>query len=1205
MPTSFCNGPVSLAYMYVDYDIDYVSDTGQHQIARTVSESPVFTHCFSARLRLENVYDVVLIKSGCIEVHEFTLAGVLVERGRIALDCHIADAQVAAYRIKRAVKIEYNVFEEHPDDMELDRIVLVTADGQMIVVNWEDGALCSRVAWISSSGSVDRTDTRRYVAHLIAVQGEVAVITLWQDEIIIVGLETGKHRYFPVNGIIWHIVFMSMENDVQRVVVHVLEQHLEAGPESNRALLYLFEIDKNQQLTQQSRLPLSDIWQLPLLMVASSLSPFVFIISSTDLAAVQVAHIYSGSIDFPQIALGVETDEVPTSATISIDASKQTLYIAMSTGRLVSYDIQNNTLSAQRIIRGTVPEIGPLLRSLNVQDVDGDILLHGGGFSNGGIVQIRPDGTLHTVCVIPNYAPTFDCCVVNLAKELREVHALVGQASEGSAAKLSSLEDRHRLYLCHGRGETGCITELRQGHLATQTIDLELEHTAISKVWTLHTSRKLYLLMAMVWSEYKVLEFKISRDEVNVSEVTLDFNLSGRRILAANVWDDQIVIIDSKEVVKFDVHGITVTPRSLGNMNGEILSAAIDGDLVLFHVQNGINVTLELLKLEGFGMHSLQSTSLEHEASVVFLRTVVFRNDNLAVCLAGLGNAEHHLIIHDKAGFTYRHTWASQGMEHIVATTNTSASTPEFCAESYHVECKRDDSHFTLCIGLRNGTLLVYHVQLDKFEMSEKMRVCLGSSPLRLVPLINTASSILLALSSMPHIVSSLGSQEPKIDEVVLHGDRNGVFSSATAFQIEPVSNEDFAAIIVRDGTLEFVQIAARSATHARPMAIRATPTRLIYDKFLRHLIVACNDIESSDKAHPSCTLKFLDPLYPTQSIDGAILQDSDNGKDIFYVDERIHAMTPWHIQHQGRKYSYLCVGTRLWGKKSQERKVGGRLLILSVKLVRQGDTGRVKVDVRRRMQSRSEHPVYAIAPIGQTGLVYATGKSIAIKVLNLETLRFDSSDESFACDSPCTHLQVDGTQIIGTTLQDGLIELQYIDTLIPRSTDSKTRACYHALEIIPNGFLVSDKEHHVFHLGYQKDKPNDISRIHPRSHPWKCDQFYEISSMSLPSSATRLVMGHFQIPPEVISNMQRHVLAVQVDGRVSQLLLICRSDYHLLQALYELLPSTNRPPPTTFDWVFDMPLDTLTALGNSSSTLASSSIRSLLLSLRAQAASL
>ena len=490
--------------------------------------------------------------------------------------------------------------------------------------------------------------------------------------------------------------------------------------------------------------------------------------------------------------------------------------------------------------------------------------------------------------------------------------------------------------------------------------------------------------------------------------------------------------------------------------------------------------------------------------------------------------------------------------------------------------------------------------------MAEKMHVCLGSSPLRLVPLINTAcqSSILLALSSMPHIVSSLGSQEAKIDEVILHGDRNGVFSSATVFEIEPVSNEDFAAIIVRDGTLEFVQIAARSSTHARPMAVSATPTRVIYDKFLRHLIVACNDIESGIKAQPSCTLKFLDPLDPMKTIDGTILQDSDNGKDIFYVDEHIHAMTPWHIQHQGRKYSYLCVGTRLLGKKSQERKVGGRLLILSVKLIRQGDTGRIKVDVRRRMQSRSEHPVYAIAPVGQTGLVYATGKSIAIKVLNLETLKFDSSDESFACDSPCTHLQVDGTQIIGTTLQDGLIELQYTDTLIPRATDSKTRACYHALKLVPSGFLVSDKEHHVFRLGYQKDKPSDISRIHPRSHPWNCDQFYEISSSSLPSSATRLVMGHFHNPPEVISNTQHHILAVQVDGRVSQLLLISRADYRLLQTLYKLLPPPNQPPPTAFDWVFDMPLDTLIALGISSTSPASS-IRSLLVSLRAQAASL
>jgi hypothetical protein len=389
--------------------------------------------------------------------------------------------------------------------------------------------------------------------------------------------------------------------------------------------------------------------------------------------------------------------------------------------------------------------------------------------------------------------------------------------------------------------------------------------------------------------------------------------------------------------------------------------------------------------------------------------------------------------------------------------------------------------HFIIICGTRNGILVTLEVDEHAFLITRSWydRIGLTSVVVKRneypcskdIVLVNC--DLKMFSLTLPAIIFGMSRQTRKVErkfsrifltDVLKPIKEQPPINAIARLQPNFSDGSDGGILLVSGSRLLLADLSTQSKAVPRSMPITGSPSRILYSRHLRCLIVAATVDQRS-------TLLFIDP---ETGDDLSMPLDKKNGNPVSFVSglgnykEIVIRLIEWSYMKGGKKWVFIIVCTNM-----------GRLVILSTQ---KGSSTQSKGSDQQRdnrirywtlHKVKRKHPVYSVAGFDE-GLIYCSGEILYCETLDMVEKRFKPVAR-YTLPSPAVNLAWNDGKIYALTtahsleilkLEEGTVRDEEAGDLVHKIVrthgDQVTRAALHH-QTLTNGSgppieLVSDR---------------------------------------------------------------------------------------------------------------------------------------------------
>ncbi|KAK7204392.1 mono-functional DNA-alkylating methyl methanesulfonate N-term-domain-containing protein [Myxozyma melibiosi] len=726
-----------------------------------------------------------------------------------------------------------------------------------------------------------------------------------------------------------------------------------------------------------------------------------------------------------------------------------------------------------------------------------------------------------------NWAPILDCQVVKPA---------------GS--------QNHRLFLNSGYNQRGSVTQIRYGISAQVVINGPLMR-GLSNIFVLSSVcfTGFFLILTSTPWQSRLLIF----DQKNSRLSTFDlagFEALSETLHARVLPSGYLIQVTRSALIASDIIG-TGPGFVLSHDKGEQVSHAvvdIDGccstvvigkcysdsyQLVCYHIPPSGSEKIEILQLPGETTFTAGSIS--------FLKLIDIGNTK--ICMVGTHEPSIRVLrVDPESGLsdiqTIRDLSGSimSGIPESVAVYCLPITDPVICSESY-----RYDGRMT--IGLRNGLLLVGSFTMNlsadyaDLDFHLKSTIRMGDMPVKLRDTSDPGRAY--AMSELLWSVSMDGSDNEdwfQINQVIFDDFQDqSVFALQTLNDISFMPNKNLVAGLLQDRFF-IAEIGSDLTECIFQSPVRETLKRMVYFDHVKAL-VATRDL-------PFNRLVFID--VASQKVLESTPTDS-----LIPPSEEIQSINEWHAQMRSRECHFLIMGTAIRSNgnaaaaqhNSSHRQDRGKIRVFRIRRTSHGasgmerptfgagglcdssppggsstDTGYdepqstipIELEIKKQFSWTTPEAVIAVAKFKDLALVYSAGNKVYVKMLNIDTVKFDFPAIEVTLRSPAINFSVENNLIFASTRSNSIVVIAYAEgSLVIQESDAIARSMLHHHQYLSNFVIGTDKDHAIFGLRSQ----NERTHFSNMELQFKC---------VLPTAISRLRRGNFVAAHLCAGNKER-----------------------------------------------------------------------------------
>ncbi|KAL8788821.1 MAG: hypothetical protein Q9213_001492 [Squamulea squamosa] len=809
--------------------------------------------------------------------------------------------------------------------------------------------------------------------------------------------------------------------------------------------------------------------------------------------------------------------------------------------------------------------------TLDLGNESNDLLIAAGEMGDGGMWYFKPRQPLELVGTIRNWTP------------LRDITAAHVSPPTGTPPGTDSLalKNTKRFFACSGRGPRhGVITEIRMGTEAVKlgpTIELgELAQNGILNIWALpdRSNTGVYLMVAHpTETELILLPSSIDQDPQAASEIEeLDLNMT--TIAAGSTAEGYLVQVTPSSInaIAQENH---ILPLAWRPEESTITAASF------LTIPSKTTVILTVLrKHDDFYLHhghvGLQGGRIAFEelGGPILLRSeasslLLHWGQNRIIALVGTLVATLQVYIAE-AGSSFS-LYFERSFDDSFSVCDSLAITTTSIRP---VGCKEQEEGLLVMCGLRNGTVttLLFDGGSSENERCEcPLSLCesltVGNTSVKVMTDTTRGSRAFIVCEQIVCTLEYLGGASPTNPAVI-----NRLWLSdpnSPAFQQGPLNCFTQASLNVPHGCSTFaagslmylmgsslVMADVSSSPHPemvpRRLPLMGTPTKILYSERLNRLIVLYTTTEILAPGAPRrkgtvILRRVVHPAIALIAPDEEPLRvdhderDTLNVLDSTYVlsGEKFLGLMEWFPTDGKKQYHMLVVHTTIEQAGSLEAE--HRLLFFSPIVDDVGD-----ITLKQKITLNHEASICAVAPHGDSSLIYGCGNDIFIRVLDLENKKFKETMK-ITLRSPAAHISIQGSDIHVSTESHGHhILFVENDCLKPRWGDTTSRSSVYHL-FIPETSLVITTDIECGLAGLWQPSQHQIHRTMPL-----------IFEAFLPRSITRLCRIPRPLWQEKYSS-EPAILGTSDDGTIYQLTVLDEASWRLLSYIQNMAKRESR----------------------------------------------
>ncbi|KAL8853838.1 MAG: hypothetical protein Q9221_001309 [Calogaya cf. arnoldii] len=769
--------------------------------------------------------------------------------------------------------------------------------------------------------------------------------------------------------------------------------------------------------------------------------------------------------------------------------------------------------------------------TLDLGPESNDVVIAAGEMSDGGMWYLKPRQPPEQVGTIRNWTPLRGITTAQICGPTSYRARTDNQVRQKPNILSARFSKSDRLFACSGRGPRhGAITEIRMGTEAVKlgpTIELgELADNGILDLWAMpdRSNIGIYLMVARpTETELILLPSSIDQDPQAASEVE-ELNLHERTIAAGSTAEGFLLQVTPSSInAMAQEYGIlplawhpeeaTITAASfltIPNRTTVVLIVLRRRDEVYLH-HGHFGSQAGRIVFKGLG----DPVRLPSEASSVALHWV----ENRIIAFVGTLAATLQMYT-AKAGsglspyFEYSFDEPSSICDSLAVIMTTTQAVEEV-----------EDGQLVVC-GLRNGTVrtLWFDGGTDGgSNRSEQNIFGTGGFPLKLCESLIFGSTAVKVMadttrSSRAFVVCEqtvctleyLGGASPTnptiINKLWLTDPNSQAFQQgpltcvAQASSNIPLGYSKFAAgslFYLRGNSLLLADVSSSPYPEMVPrrLPLIGTPTKMLYSERLGKLVVLYNTPEARysgtplrkgiavRRKAPQPAIAFVRPDVELMRLD----QDEDDHLNVLDANcvlpgEKLLGLMEWFPTDGKIQFHMLVVNTSIGQAGNQDihrpsnwsQAVIGRLLFFSP-----GSDAVVDVKLRPKIDLEHKAEIRAVAPYGESSLVYGCGNDICFRFLDLEKKKF-KQPMKLTLRSPAVQVSVQGVNIHVSTESHGhhIISVG-ADSLVPRWADTTARnSAYHLIAPDQSLVITTDLEGRIAGL-WQPPQPQ-LNRTTP-----------------------------------------------------------------------------------------------------------------------------
>ncbi|CAO1600283.1 hypothetical protein XANCAGTX0491_003978 [Xanthoria calcicola] len=895
----------------------------------------------------------------------------------------------------------------------------------------------------------------------------------------------------------------------------------------------------------------------------------------------------------------------PMRSTKRPDLEIDNIYLCRGDGVVYYIDIKESSIpmiSSQCSACAVRASLSSAFATLDLGDESNDALIAAGEMGDGGMWYLKPRGPLELVGTIRNWTPLGDMTT-----------ARVNGPSSNLAGTNSQIWQRDkRLFACTGRGPRhGAITEIRIGTEAVKlgpTIELgELADNGILDLWAMpvRSHNGIYLMISRpTETELMLLRSSIENPQETpqaASEIE-ELNLNERTIAAGSTAEGFLVQVTPSSINAIaQEHGIlplawhceeaSITAASFLTIPSRTTVLLIVfrkyNDLYLHHGHFGSQGGRIVFEELG------EPVRLQSEASSLALYWVENR------ILAFVGTLAATLQIYAANAGSSLSPYFEYSFDDPFSICDSLAV---LITKIQAVGCGEvEDGQLVVC-GLRNGTVRtlwfdggndggnnggnrnIFGTGRSPLSLCESL--IFGSTSVKVMADSTRNSRAFAACEQTVCTLEYLGGASPTNPAII-----NKLWltdPNSQVFQQSPLTGLTQASSNVPQGCSKYaagslfyltgsrlvlvaVSLSPNPEMVPRRLSLGGTPTTVLYSERFRKLIVMYNTTDVQDPRSPlrrgiglqhrapQPAIAFIDPDGdPTR-----LAQDEKDVRNVLEAScvlpgEKFLGLMEWFPTDGTEQYHMLVVNTAT-GQAGSQRGIGRLLFFRPV----QNAVGDVTLTQKIDLDHKAE--ICAVAPYGDSSLVYGCGNDIFFRFLDVKHKRFKQLMK-LTLRSPAVHISVQGLNIHVSTESYGHHILSVgEDKLVPLWADRTSRTGAHHL-VAPEQSLIitTDLECRIAGL-WQPPKPQlgrttplifeaflprsitKLCRVRRQERRFQVNQLErQISSQTSPGNGMK-EMKDENVAWEEKYLPRDYMLGTSEDGTVYQLSLLDEASWRLL----------------------------------------------------------
>ncbi|KAL8712036.1 MAG: hypothetical protein Q9220_003732 [cf. Caloplaca sp. 1 TL-2023] len=719
--------------------------------------------------------------------------------------------------------------------------------------------------------------------------------------------------------------------------------------------------------------------------------------------------------------------------------------------------------------------------ALDLGNESNDLLVAAGDMGDGGMWYLNPRQPPHHIGTIRNWTPLRDTISAQTSQSIKHT---VGEEKK-------ALVRSERLFACSGRGpRDGAITEIRYGTEASKlgpAIDLgELAQEAILNMWTLpdRSSTGIYLMITHSTGTELILLPSADDQNPRASDGIEELDLNVRTIAAGSTAEGLIIQVTQSSI------NVIAQEQGILPFTSEIEGAATAACFLTIPGRTTVLLTVVQEK-DGSYLHLRQFGSKDGQiASEELGEPLLLRSEVSAVSVQWI---EDCIVAFVGTLGTLQCYTAPPGSSLAPYFEHNFADPDSFCESIAMISNERTvgakEKHLLLC-GHRQGTVDILHFNVidwhgdgDGDIMVSKASVQLGCMPVKVVGDTTRRSRAIVACEGLLYTLEYSGNLRPNSDIILnrvlftntrlLSFQQGSVscFTQAACRLPQDCSQYAAGSLVCLTGSnllLADISPSPEPQMVPRRLPVHGTPIKVIYSERLERLVViyisssiqrSKQAVERRAKPHQRSlryALAFVDPhegtIHPgpdADEFDTPYTQGGLSGES----DERLLGVMEWYPTDGHRHYHMLVVNTAIGPTINQQST--GRLLLFSP-----SPHGADKLMVKFKRHLDVDGPVWSVAHVGKSSLVYACGDDIVLQTLDMSNKKF-GQPMKVRLSSPGRYISVQGANVHVSTASAGYHNFS-IDSngLVLRFADASDRCGVHHIAIPEKSVvMVSDLE--------------------------------------------------------------------------------------------------------------------------------------------------